>query len=136
MKAIENKKELKKASALLNRQIFALLGVIEARGLGGDLQVIVDEKDSILQYINKNKCWNFNFKHGGWNSVHATNKETAYKLAVATYNKKGNEYTYGVIESDGTTGNRTGWNDDTIVLEDSMRLANAEDTSNLLSLFY
>ena len=136
MKAIETKKDLKQASSLLKRQIKALSTVVK-NGVGHeDLLLIVDEKQALLDYITSNKCWNFNFKHGGWNTVYATTKQEAYKLARTEYDNDGNTFEYGVIESDGSTGTRTGVNKPTIVDKTTLRVATPADTKMLLSSFY
>jgi hypothetical protein len=89
-----------------------------------------------LEYISGRKCWNFNFKNGGWNSVFAVTKEEALESACDSYNNKGNSFTYQVLESDGTTGTRIGTNEPRRVDESTLRVATPADTAMLLSSFY
>jgi len=114
MNALITKKANKEAIALLKRQVRALKSVVK-KGTGQEsLLPIIEEKVSLLEYISKVKCWNFNFDGGGWNSNYAKTKEESIKMAKKEYKK-----------SEHCTPD-----------ESTFRVATDADTAMLLSSFY
>jgi len=116
MKALETTKSRIATETIINASIKALANAIDVASATDteSLKTLLDAKINELNFLNKNKCWNFNFESGGWNTVYAQDKETAIAEAMLEYKDSKN-----CVPSPST-----------------FRVATEQDTQTLLSLFY
>jgi len=137
MKAIETERNYKESVTMLKTQIKSMKSLIKLDKAQAEIiKPIIVEKKTLLEYISRNKIWNFNFKGGGWNSNSAKTMEKAIKLAKKEYNRDGNTFEYRVTNSDGTRSTKIGTNKPLRVDPNSFRVATEADTKSLLSSFY
>ena len=130
MKALETTKNRLATATKIEATVTALLNALDQVSASDQtpLRELIEGKRKELEFLIKNKEYNFSFVGGGWNSVYAQDKEEAIKIACEKYNET--EQRFHCEENGGGAIPLMKVN------EDSFRVATEADTKALLSLFY